>query len=124
MNLKQRQRGWTFYGVLTFLLVGGVFLTVGFKLAPAYADWHTLKSVMRSVTQDQALLAKSKGEIRRGIAKHLGINNMDLPKEFVTITKDKGDVFLDVNYEIRTHVFKNVDAVMTFQERFAGKELD
>lgn len=124
MTLKHRQAGWTFYGVLAFLLVAGTVVSVGFKLSPAYADWYTLKEVMESTANDRALLSKNPREIRNSLYKRMGINNLKLPKEFVTITKDKGDVFLDVDYEIRTPLFGNVDAVMTFKQRFAGKELE
>jgi hypothetical protein len=124
MTLKHRQAGWTFYGVLAFLLIAGVVVTVGFKLSPAYADWHTLKQVMESTANDRALLSKNAREIRNSLSKRMRINNLELPQDFVAITKDKGDVFLDVNYEIRTPLFGNVDAVMTFKQRFAGKELE
>ncbi len=35
MKLPHKQGGWTALGVLTVLIVAGIFVSIGFKLAPA-----------------------------------------------------------------------------------------
>ncbi|RDE22699.1 DUF4845 domain-containing protein [Motiliproteus coralliicola] len=121
---RSYQGGWTFLGLLTFLLVAGIFVAVGFKLAPAYADHQTLKSIMRSVELDQQMLAKNKRQIELSIRKKMGINNLRLPQEFIKITKDKGEVTMDVDYEVRIPMFYNVAAVVMFKEQYKGKPID
>lgn len=124
-NYKVRQGGWSFSGLLVVLVVAGIFVTVGFKLVPAYTDHQTLKSIMQSTISDRSLLSKSKREIQTGIRKKMGINNMrDIPKEYLKITKEKGEVFLDIDYEVRTPIFANVDAVVSFKEQYVGRELE
>ncbi len=116
-----KQGGWTFLGLLTFLLVAGIFVAVGFKLAPAYADHQTLKSIMRTVELDQQMLSKNKRQIELSVIKKMRVNNLKLPKEFLKITKDKGEVIMDVDYEIRIPMFHNVAAVVMFKEQYIGK---
>ncbi|MEH6649311.1 MAG: DUF4845 domain-containing protein [Motiliproteus sp.] len=124
-NYKCRQGGWSFSGLLVVLVVVGIFVAVGFKLVPAYTDHETLKSIMQSTISDQALLSKSKREIKAGIGKKTRMNNMrDIPKDYVKITKEKGEVFLNIDYEIRIPIFANVDAVVSFKEQYVGRELE
>ena len=124
MTSKYRQGGWSFLSLLTVLLVTGVFVTVGFKLAPAYADNQTLKSVMQASVQDQQLMSRSKRDIRSSLLKKMRINNLSLPDKAIKITKEKGDVFFDIDYEIRIPMFANVEAVVMFKEQYMGRELD
>ena len=77
---------------------------------------------MVDTQRDQQLMAESKSEIELSLIKKLRINNMNLPKEFMKITKDKGDVFMDIDYEIRIPIFMNVDAVVSFKEQYVGRE--
>ena len=124
-NYKVRQGGWSFSGLLVMLVVAGIFVGVGFKLVPAYTDHQTLKSIMLSTVSDRSLISRSKREIQNGIRKKMGINNMrDIPKEYLKITKEKGEVFLDVDYEVRIPIFANVDAMVSFKEQYIGRELE
>ncbi|OMH38375.1 hypothetical protein BGP75_07580 [Motiliproteus sp. MSK22-1] len=106
------------------LIVAGIFVTVGFKLAPAYADHETLKSMMSEVVQDRALLSKRNREIEINIGRRMRINNTVLPKEFLKIVRDKGTVRLIIDYEVRIPIFANVDAVVYFDETYEGQELE
>ncbi len=124
MSLPQRQQGWSFTGLLIVLLVAGIFITVAFKLVPAYADYYTLTSIMEDTIEDRALISQRKHDIESSVIKRLRVNNMRLPKEFMTIEKDKGDVTLTIDYEIRTPLFHNVDAVMSFKQEYKGQELE
>ena len=123
-KLKNQQGGWTVLGLLTFLLVAGSFVFVGFKLAPAYSDHETLKSVMRGMQLDEGLLSRSNREIRLHAIKTMRVNNMQLPEDYLKITRDKGDVILDVNYEVRIPMFYNIEALVVFKEQYIGKEGD
>ncbi|MFT5722278.1 MAG: hypothetical protein ACI9W6_002604 [Motiliproteus sp.] len=122
MSSTRSQGGWSFLGLLIFLLVAGVFMTVGFKLVPAYTDHEALKSIMVDTQRDQLLMVKSKQEIELNLTKKLRINNLKFPQEFIKISKDKGDVLMDVDYEVRIPIFMNVDAVVSFKEQYVGHE--
>ena len=125
MKLKHHQGGWTFTGLMAMLIVAGIFVAVAFKLVPAYTDHQTLKSIMQSTVLDQQLMSQGKRDIQLSITKKMGINNMrDIPKEYLKVTKDKGDVLLDIAYEVRIPIFMNVDAVVSFKEQYVGRELD
>ncbi len=122
--LMKKQQGWSFTGLMLVLMVAGLFVAVGFKLAPAYADHSTLKSIMEDVISDRHLLSEKKHDIRLTITKRLRLNNTTMPKDFLVIEKDKGTVKLIVNYELRVPMFYNVDALVYFDEVYEGRELD
>lgn len=125
MTALKKQQGWSFTSLLAVLFVAGVFLTVGFKLAPAYYDHRTLQSIMTDTVADRALLSKKKSEIRISILNRLRLNNMrDLPKDFFKIEKDKGTVIFNIDYEMRIPIFMNVDAIVYFKEQYEGQELE
>ena len=123
-TLPVEQGGWTFTGILLVLIVAGIFVTVGFKLVPAYADHETLKSMMNDTVQDRALLSKRNREIELSLTHRMRINNTKLPKGFLEIIKDKGTVRLIIDYEVRIPIFANVDAVVYFNETYEGQELE
>ncbi|MEH6469814.1 MAG: DUF4845 domain-containing protein [Halopseudomonas sp.] len=124
MLSKHKQGGWSFLGLMGFLVVAGIFVAVAFKLIPAYTDHKILKSIMVDTQRDQQLISKGKRDIELSLIKKLRINNMKLPKDSLKITKDKGDVIMDIEYEVRTPIFANVDAVVSFKEQYIGRELD
>ncbi len=124
MTFAGRQRGWSFTGVLIVLMVAGIFVSVGFKLAPAYADHNTLKSIMTDTIRDRQLLSKSRRDIEISVIRRMRINNTKLPKDFMKISKDKGTVTIDINYDVRIPIFQNVDALVWFEEKYEGQELE
>ncbi len=123
-RLSKEQGGWTFTGVLLVLIVAGIFVSIGFKLAPVYADHDTLKSLMADTIQDRHLLSQSKRDIELSVIKRMRINNTKLPKDFMKISKEKGTVSIDIDYEIRLPIYGNVDAVVYFKELYEGQELE
>lgn len=123
-TLMRKQRGWTFLGLMMVLMVAGVFVSVAFKLAPAYADHNTLKSIMEDVVVDRHLLSEKKHDILSKIITRLRINNTSLPDGYLSIEKDKGTVKFIIDYELRIPMFGNVDAVVYFDEVYEGRELD
>lgn len=119
MHSLRKQGGWTFQGLLVFFLIAGFAGSVAAKLAPAYSDYFTLKQVIEGIMADPQELKKSVTQLRLDFNKKLGINNMKLPAhDSVAISKDKGDVLIAVDYEVRVPLYFNVDAVMSFKENF------
>lgn len=125
LKTRNRQGGWTFLGLLSILIVAGVFVAVGFKLAPAYQDHRTLQSILQDMVADRHLMSESKHAIKTRLSKRFTINSMyEFPRDAVKIEKDKGTVLLIAKYERRFPIFMNVDAVVHFDEVYEGQELD
>ncbi len=124
MKLPRKQKGWTALGLLTVMIVAGIFISVGFSLAPAYADHRTMQSMMTDTIRDRSLLSKRNREIQLSVIKRMQLNNTALPKGFMKISRDKGTVTIDIDYEIRVPIFANVDAVMSFKDSYEGQELE
>ena len=124
MKLPRKQQGWTALGLLAVMIVAGIFVSVGFKLAPVYADHNTLQALLTDTIRNRALLSKKKREIELSVIKRMRLNNTALPKDFMKIVKDKGSVFRKIDYEMRVPIVSNVDAVMSFKESYEGEELE
>lgn len=116
---RKQQQGASFFSILIILIVAGIFFTVGFKLYPAYVDYATVDSVLTDVIEDREQLKQSPKQLRNNMNKKFRINQVKLPaKDSLLITKDKGVVRMVLNYEVRIHMFKNVDAVVKFDKQY------
>ena len=90
------QMGMTLYGIMFFILIGGLFATAAIKLGPVYADnsrvQEMLESIQRSYSQKD-LGDISNREIIRTIKKHFQVNRIEsVPMDSVDIKREKGDV--------------------------------
>ena len=116
---KRKQQGASFFSILIVLIVAGIFFTVGFKLYPAYVDYATIDSVLTDVIEDREQLRQNPRQMRSNFNKKFRINQVKLPeKDSLLITKEKGVVRLELDYEVRIHMFKNVDAVVKFEKQY------
>ena len=118
MRTSRKQRGATAFGVMlgVSLMVGAVTLLL--KLGPHYIDWQTMKSVFDSLPQ--SVHTMSKDDIRESLKKRFRVNSLrdfDL-KDILTIERGKTNTVLLVHYEVREPIVGNVDAVLTFSERY------
>jgi len=52
--MKHRQRGATFLGIVTILLILGTALYAGIRLVPIYLDYMKVARSMESVRDEQA----------------------------------------------------------------------
>ena len=118
MRTARKQRGATAFGVLVgvSLLVAAVTLLL--KLGPHYIDWQTMKAVFDGLPKNVHTM--SKDDIRTAVKKRFKVNSLrdfDL-KNILSIERAKTGTVLIVHYEVREHIVGNVDAVLTFGERY------
>ncbi|WP_296805589.1 DUF4845 domain-containing protein [Thiocapsa sp.] len=115
-RLHGRQSGAGMLSILVILSLIIFFVTLAFKLGPAYLGFWTIKSVMDNVAEQSTPITGGAREIANQIGKRLDINNVDQvnAKDFKIqrIGESRYEVTLD--YEQRQHVFFNIDTVLTF----------
>lgn len=115
----RRQRGMAMIQWLVLILIVGGTATMAIRTVPHYIDYYTMVSVVEALPKNQVHVM-SKQKIRESLKKRFKINNIrefDLTK-IVAIERKRGVTAVTLEYEIREHLFYNVDVVLSFNKRF------
>lgn len=121
---RSRQAGFTIWQWMVIVLVGGFLLTVGFSLAPLYINNYTVRATVQALQNEPELGRKSTQEIRMAVERKFDVNQIeaiqavcrDKARPCMKVEKTKTHLIIDANYEARTHVMGNVDAVVMFND--------
>ena len=115
MNLGYYQRGMSGIGMMCMSLLvvlGGITVV---KLAPVYMTGASVGSVVTGLERDPTVRGMSTSEIRQIISKRLNVNGIRLPQNSVTrMKRQNGALLVEISYEERTHLYGNMDVVMSF----------
>lgn len=110
-----RQQGASTIGILITVLFFGSLLTLLIKVGPAYLDDYTIKGALEGLDGEDGLSQMTPADVRRLVTKRLSVNNVDsFNAKDINIEKDGDLVIISLDYEVRTHVVSNVDAVISF----------
>ena len=115
----RRQRGMAMIQWLILILIVGGTATMAIRTVPHYIDFYTMVSVVEALPKN-GVHVMSKQKIRDSLKKRFKINNIrefDLTK-IVAIERKRGATAVTLEYEIREHLFYNVDVVLSFNKRF------
>lgn len=112
-----KQKGASFYSLLVIFVLVGVLMTAALKLAPAYLDHNVLMSTIKNVMSEPDFPDMSIREVREKVGRSLRVNNVDFDTGRISNVKEGREEYLDVHYETRIHLFYNIDAVLTFDDR-------
>ena len=121
---RSRQAGFTIWQWMVIVLVGGFLLTVGFNLAPLYINNYTVRATVQALQNEPELGRKSTQEIRLAVERKFDVNQIeaiqavcrDKARPCMKVEKTKTHLIIDANYEARTHVMGNVDAIVNFDK--------
>jgi hypothetical protein len=118
MNSMYAQRGMSYWGVMSLILVAVMFLKVGIVAIPAYMDDRLVNETINSrllaaPTSTQPL------QLYGELAQQFNMNNLrDLDaNEILTVTNVSGLQVIK-NYEIRKNLIANMDLVLHFEKTF------
>ncbi len=119
MTMPSQQRGISLIGWAVILLVVVVLGTAAFRMVPAYMEYNTISSMIKSLLQDSKTALMSPREVRDSLSKRFTINQVDvITVNDLAITKEGGILKVSTDYEVREPMFYNVSIVMTFQDEF------
>mgnify|MGYP000668582373 CR=1 FL=1 len=120
MALSKDQQGASKPLVLLFLVMATVILTVGFKLFPVFYENWQIESIVNSFEDESDLEIVTVKVLSERFYSRLTINNVrDFDyEESVFLSKDDGVFVIEVDYEVRIPIYRNIDAVMTFEKVF------
>ena len=117
MKTYHSQRGMTAIGwVLVLMLIGFVTMIV-LKLVPIYLDGFNVTSVVEGLETERGIGTKPPGEIQKLILRRMDVNMVDgVTKDDIYITRGKGNLTIEVDYEVREKLFGNLDVVVSFNK--------
>ncbi len=99
--------------ILIALIAGAA--TAAFKLGPHYLQFWTVRSVMEDISRDPATAAMGPQGVIQSVEKKLYINDVrSVSRDNFTLEKAQVGRELSVHYEVREHLFGNLDAVLVF----------
>lgn len=109
------QRGASTLGILVAMLFFGSVLTLAIKIGPIYLDDFTIQEAVEGLSGTRGLAVMNAREVHKLINKRLSVNNVDnLGPKAITVKADGNEVRITVDYEVRTSIISNIDAVVSF----------
>lgn len=123
-SAKSSQAGYSLWQWMVIALVAGFVLTIGFSIGPLYITNYSVQATIRSLQNEPELATKSILEIRNAVERKFDVNQIeviqavcrDRNRPCMKVEKTKTHLTIDANYEARTHVMANVDAVVSFDD--------
>ena len=118
----KNQKGASGLTIMVILFLAASIMTIGMKVAPMFFDNMTIAKVLEDIGA-QTNTGESEDDDRLGAySKRLIINNVrGFDMKSVVIKRDDGLLTIDINYENRDNVFKNIDVVASFENHFETK---
>ena len=119
MQSRHRQQGF----LKLFFVFGsiGFVAVVGLKLFPLYANELKVAKVVKSAASEGSIDPVA---LRNGLQRRWDIDDITIitPKDIHIERGKNGGGALTYSYEARTHLFYNVDLVLTFEGRAPVKD--
>lgn len=119
LSAMSRQGGASALVILIMVLFFGSVLSLAIKIGPAYMDDLTIQEALENLDGTEGLSRMGPAQIRTRINKTLSVNNIrSLDANAITIEKDGELVVINVDYEVRNNIVRNMDIVVHFQHRY------
>lgn len=120
MKNINKQKGASSLAVILFIGMALIILTIAFKLYPVFYEHWQVQHVLESFHDESDLKEVPVKEIKRRFDSRLLTNNVrDFDsKESASFSKIDGTLSIYIEYEVRVPIYKNIDAVVSFEESF------
>ena len=114
-NTQQGMSKWAWlFFIATLVLLG----TAALRLGPHYIDYRVVQSVTDRLPVDQVHSDWTRAEIREHYQKQFRIESFSTPvKDILKVTRSREQTTVDINYEVREHLFYNIDVVLVFSDQ-------
>ncbi|WP_250657282.1 DUF4845 domain-containing protein [Alkalimarinus coralli] len=126
INIKglsmRNQKGASALSIMVILFLAASILTIVMKIAPMFFDNMTIEKVLKDIGAQPDIAELSDDEIISAFSKRFSINNIrNFDLKSIVIKRDDGLLTIDINYEKRENIFKNIDAIVSFENHFETK---
>ncbi len=119
LNTK-KQQGISALGIMTAILVGSFVFICGYKTIPAYYDDFLIRKALKSLVDKGTgeVSELSKTQAQRELSNFYMMNNISGPKtKALRVKRFKEKTIYDISYEVREHLFGNIEIVLTFENQ-------
>ncbi len=112
------QRGMSKWGWLTVAIIAVFALTSVLRLGPHYIDYRILQTVLDRLPENEVHSDMSRAQITEFMRKQMRVENFHTPvRELMKIERTREKTVINVDYEVREHLFYNIDIVLVFNEQ-------
>mgnify|MGYP000176859864 CR=1 FL=1 len=117
MNLRNRQSGMSFIGMMIIVIMVGFFVMCGIRMIPRYLEFVTVKEIVTKIATAPDAEELTVSEIRQKIANVFNTNQIyDLKPRDVEVYRKEGKTYIDAGYEVRVPVMGRIEALLNFNE--------
>lgn len=121
-GMRRKQKGLSTLGWLVTILVASLGVIVVLKLTPLYLDDYAVSRVLISLDNKSSIEKSSLPEVRDWLNKGLQTNLIKLDTKEVRVYRDNRDqVSIDIDYERRLNLIRNVDFIVSFEHDWKVK---
>jgi hypothetical protein len=109
------QQGMGFGGALIILVLVIFFVNLGIVLLPSYVTFWEVRSFVNDLQETPDVIAKGTRGINSSLSSQFMVNSIRSPntRDF-KFERAPGGIKVILDYEVRKHVFANIDVVMAF----------
>jgi Tfp pilus assembly protein PilE len=110
------QRGITLIGFIIVMIVVGIFLFIGMKLFPVYAEYYSAITDMKAACQESDAVNADLQAMRNKLDRRFNISYVDSidTRKHIKIIREGDKKILNVAYEVRKPLIYNIDFVAKF----------
>ena len=113
--MATKQRGITLMSFVLVLIVIVMFAVVAMNLFPVYSEGFSVHSAMKSVAKEPNAAGMPLPSLQSSLQRHFDIDYVDsVQGKDAKVIRDKGGNILNMTYEVRKHLFYNLDFVAMF----------
>lgn len=108
-----KQHGITMTGFLVTAVILVIIALLGFKIAPAYMEFYTIKKQIKLVANE--VTATERRVVENAFDRRAVVENITaISAKDLEITKDGDKVILSVEYSVKVPLMGNLSALMDF----------
>ena len=112
----KRQRGISFLGLIFYLVLIVVAVTLIVRLGPHYMEYFSIRTVLKDLQDDPDLATRNKRSIKKAVENRLYINDIrHVDYRKFKYKKTGQGILVDVDYETRAPLIANLDVVLKFE---------
>jgi len=118
----KKQRGVSLTGLLISAVLLIVVCLVGFKLAPSYMEYFTVKKVLKEIALNPEAKSGNAKDVQLAFSKYQMVEGIKViePAD-VVISKEGSEVTLSASWTVKIPFVSNISVVIDFEATSAGK---
>jgi hypothetical protein len=115
--MKHRQRGMTFLGLITILLILALALYAGIRLVPVYGEYLEVARALEQVRDEHAAIDTNVSMIRNSLERRWDVEDIKgIGWKEVEISKTSEGYEMTADYEVESPFIGNVSLLTKFSK--------